>query len=83
MSNFQRPTPTRDSYTGHSQLITDSELRKPYEAFHPQLPDFAAAAIEFLHKRNSGNISFSSSRSQELMLFRCRPRRALKQRMGK
>ena len=38
-------TPTRASYTGHSHLIADSELRKPYEAFHPQLPDFAASAI--------------------------------------
>jgi DNA-binding transcriptional MerR regulator len=38
-------TPTRVSYTGHSHLITDSELRKPYEAFHPQLPEFTAAAI--------------------------------------
>jgi MerR family transcriptional regulator, thiopeptide resistance regulator len=38
-------TPTRASYTGHSQLIVDSELRKAYEAFHPQLPDFVAAGI--------------------------------------
>jgi MerR family transcriptional regulator, thiopeptide resistance regulator len=38
-------TPTRESYTGHSQLIVDSDLRKAYEAFHPQLPEFIAAAI--------------------------------------
>jgi len=38
-------TPTRVSYAGHSQLLTDSELRKAYETFQPQLPEFAAAAI--------------------------------------
>jgi MerR family transcriptional regulator, thiopeptide resistance regulator len=38
-------TPTRESYAGHSQLIVDSDLRKAYEAHHPQLPEFAAAAI--------------------------------------
>ena len=39
-------TPTRESYTGHSQLIVDSELRKAYEAYHPQLPEFMAAAAK-------------------------------------
>jgi DNA-binding transcriptional MerR regulator len=39
-------TPTRASYTGHSQMIVDSELRKAYEAHHPQLPEFLAAAIK-------------------------------------
>jgi len=38
-------TPTRESYTGHSQLIVDSDLRKAYEKYHPQLPEFMAAAI--------------------------------------
>jgi len=38
-------TPTRESYAGHSQIIVDSDLRKAYEAYHPQLPEFAAAAI--------------------------------------
>src|SRR5437867_2342151 len=39
-------TPTRESYTGHSQLIVDSDLRKAYEAYHPQLPEFVTAAIK-------------------------------------
>jgi MerR family transcriptional regulator, thiopeptide resistance regulator len=39
-------TPTRQSYAGHSQLIVDSDLRKAYEAYHPQLPEFMAAAVK-------------------------------------
>jgi len=39
-------TPNRQSYAGHSQLIVDSELRKAYEAHHPRLPEFTAAAIK-------------------------------------
>ena len=39
-------TPTRDAYAGHAQLIVDSELRRPYELHHPQLPEFAAAAMK-------------------------------------
>jgi len=39
-------TPTRESYAGHAQLIVDSELRKAYEAHHPELPEFVAMAIE-------------------------------------
>jgi len=39
-------TPTRESYTGHSELIVTSDLRKAYEAYHPQLPEFIAAAIK-------------------------------------
>ena len=39
-------TPTRESYTGHSELIVDSELRKAYEAHHPQLASFISAAIK-------------------------------------
>ena len=38
-------TPTRASYAGHSQLIVDSDLRKAYEAYHAQLPEFTSAAI--------------------------------------
>jgi MerR family transcriptional regulator, thiopeptide resistance regulator len=38
-------TPTRKSYAGHGQLIVDSDLRKPYEAQHPQLPEFLAMGI--------------------------------------
>lgn len=38
-------TPTRESYAGHSELIVDSDLRKAYEAHHPDLPEFVATAI--------------------------------------
>ena len=38
-------TPTGESYAGHSQIVVDSELRRAYEAYHPQLPEFAAAAM--------------------------------------
>src|SRR5262249_25450917 len=44
-------TPTRASYTGHSQLIVDSELRRAYEAYHPQLPEFLSAAIKVFAQR--------------------------------
>jgi DNA-binding transcriptional MerR regulator len=44
-------TPTRESYVGHSQLILDSELRKAYEACHPQLPEFVAAGIRVFAER--------------------------------
>jgi DNA-binding transcriptional MerR regulator len=39
-------TPTRESYAGHTLLIVDSDLRKAYEKFNPQLPEFVAAAIK-------------------------------------
>jgi DNA-binding transcriptional MerR regulator len=44
-------TPTRDAYAGHAQLIVDSDLRRPYELHHPQLPEFTAAAIKVFAKR--------------------------------
>jgi DNA-binding transcriptional MerR regulator len=44
-------TPTRESYAGHSQIIVDSDLRKAYEAYHQQLPEFAAAAIRIYAER--------------------------------
>jgi DNA-binding transcriptional MerR regulator len=44
-------TPTRESYTGHSQLIVDSDLRKAYEAFHRDLPEFASAAMKVFAER--------------------------------
>jgi len=44
-------TPTRESYAGHSQIIVDSDLRKAYEAYHPQLPEFASAAIRTYAER--------------------------------
>jgi len=39
-------TPTRESYVGHSCLITDSELRKAYESHHAHLADFMAEAMK-------------------------------------
>jgi len=39
-------TPTRESYAGHGQFIADSDLRKAYEAYHPQLPQFISEAIQ-------------------------------------
>lgn len=39
-------TPTKESYSGHGQLILDSDLRKAYEAHHPQLPKFISEAIQ-------------------------------------
>ena len=44
-------TPTRESYAGHCLLIVDSDLRKAYEAYHPQLPEFAAAGIKAFAER--------------------------------
>ena len=44
-------TPNRESYAGHSQLIVDSDLRKAYEAHHPQLPEFMAAGIKVFAER--------------------------------
>jgi MerR family transcriptional regulator, thiopeptide resistance regulator len=44
-------TPTRESYSGHSQLIVDSDLRKAYEAFDPRLPEFVAAAMRTFAER--------------------------------
>ena len=38
--------PTKDSYIGHSQLILESDLRKAYEAHHPNLPTFLAEGIK-------------------------------------
>ena len=39
-------TPTQESYTGHADLMTNSDLRKAYETHHPRLPEFAAAAMK-------------------------------------
>ncbi len=39
-------TPNRESYSGHGQFIVQSELRKAYEAFDPELPEFIAEAIQ-------------------------------------
>jgi len=39
-------TPNRESYIGHSHLITDSDLRNAHSAHHERLPDFMAAAMK-------------------------------------
>lgn len=39
-------TPHRESYSGHGDLIVDSDLRKAYEAHDPKLPEFASAAMK-------------------------------------
>lgn len=44
-------TPNRESYAGHTLLIVDSDLRKAYEAYHPQLPEFTAAAIKIFAEK--------------------------------
>jgi MerR family transcriptional regulator, thiopeptide resistance regulator len=44
-------TPTREAYAGHSQTIEDSELRKAYEVYHPELPKFMAAAVRVFAER--------------------------------
>jgi MerR family transcriptional regulator, thiopeptide resistance regulator len=44
-------TPNRESYTGHSQMIVDSDLRKAYEAHDPQLPEYISAGIKLFAKR--------------------------------
>ncbi len=38
--------PTKDSYIGHTQLILESDLRKAYETYHPNLPTFLANGIK-------------------------------------
>ena len=39
-------TPKRASYSGHADLIVDSDLRKAYEAHHADLPEFLALAMK-------------------------------------
>jgi DNA-binding transcriptional MerR regulator len=43
-------TPTQQSYPNHGKLIVETDLRKSYEAYHPQLPEFIAEAIETFAK---------------------------------
>ena len=38
-------TPNRESYTGHSQMLVDSQLREAYAKYDPGLPEFTAAGI--------------------------------------
>ncbi len=44
-------TPNKESYAGYGQFLVESELRKAYEAHHPQLPSFAAEAIRAFAER--------------------------------
>ena len=44
-------TPTRESYAVHSVIIEDSELGKAYEAHHPGLARFIAAAIRIFAEK--------------------------------
>ena len=44
-------TPTRESYSGHSQLIVDSDLRKAYDAYHPRLADYLAEGIRLFAEK--------------------------------
>lgn len=39
-------TPTKETYAAHGRFIADSELAKAYRAYHPQLPEFIAEAIQ-------------------------------------
>jgi len=44
-------TPTRESYPGHGKFIADSELGEAYKVYHPQMPEFIAAAIQVFADR--------------------------------
>lgn len=44
-------TPTQESYLAHAQLIVESKLRQAYETYHPQLPEFLAAAIQIFSSK--------------------------------
>jgi DNA-binding transcriptional MerR regulator len=47
-------TPTQESYVGHTLLIVESDLRKAYEAYHPQLPEFMAVGIKVFAEKELG-----------------------------
>ncbi len=44
-------TPNKESYAGHTLMIEDTDLRKAYEAYHPELPKFIAAGIRTFAER--------------------------------
>lgn len=44
-------TPTKESYAGHGQFIADSDLRKAYEKYHVELPEFISKAIQVFADR--------------------------------
>lgn len=39
-------TPTKESYAGHADVIVDTNLRKAYQRYHPELAYYIAAAIK-------------------------------------
>lgn len=43
-------TPDKESYAAHGQFIVESDIRKAYEAYHSDLPEFIAEAIKFFAK---------------------------------
>jgi len=45
-------TPTKESYSGHADFIMETELKKFYDAYHPQLAQFLAEAIKIFAERN-------------------------------
>ena len=46
-----RPREGKPLLAGHSLLIVDLELREAYEAHHPNLTAFAAAAMKVFAER--------------------------------
>jgi len=44
-------TPTKESYAAHGEFIVDSDLRKAYEKYHSQLPEFISKAIQVYAER--------------------------------
>ena len=44
-------TPNRESYAGHTMMIEDTDLKKAYEAYHPELPKFIAAGIRIFAEK--------------------------------
>jgi hypothetical protein len=45
-------TPNKESYAGHALLIVESDLRKAYEAYHPQLAGYLAEGIKVFAERD-------------------------------
>jgi len=44
-------TPTKETYKAHGRFIVDSDLRKAYEKFHPQLPKYLCEAIQIFSEK--------------------------------
>ena len=44
-------TPNKESYSGHSQFILDTDLRKRYDAYDPKLAEFMATAMKLFAER--------------------------------